>query len=1638
MFRARRYRSLVGFAAALVFTFFYFARSRDWSYTVVEASIGGHPPHPNQPETSRPENAAAAAAIEESQHRILPNPYRGTTAPPPEKIISPVGPNSGSKDGTSRFKEASSDTAPVKVKPTIEDDPKDSAKEPVKEPVKEPTKVEKTHSLPPPTTDDINSANEEEIDHGGAGRKAAERPTPGIATTKWKKFPERFPVPAEEVIKLPKEQSKTIPKLQAKFKDESSSDKQERLQRLSAIKAEFTHAWKGYKGVAMGHDEVKPLSKESEDPFNGWGATLIDSLDTLWIMQLEDEFSEALDAIKKIDFKTSPRADIPMFETTIRYLGGLLGAYDISGHRYPVLLEKAEELAEVLIGAFDTPNRMPHLYYRWAPEYAAKPHRASSRAGLAEIGSLSLEFTRLAQLTKRDKYYDAIARITNELEKIQDSTSIPGLWPLRVNAQGCSKYSKNTPPQNNNPTREQNTATTTESTTSVTRRTYAAPTDLESYLKLLPRDTNAGIEKQSNNTKAADEPSIQARERNIPSADQCNGGLGLPNSPHDNVYTMGAMADSTYEYLPKEYILLGGLNEQYLNMYKKAATAARKSLLFQPMVKGGRDIRFMASTSPMTPGKIAELTPADLEYGGTHLECFIGGMFAIGAKAFGIDGDLELAAKLTDGCVWAYESTQTGVMPERFRLLPCEKGSACEWDPARFEAGVARYSRVDPEAGHSFRNGESSYEQRVNLISHDAPAGSAGGSVPIPMPGSVNPHDRDVLPKRDGLGNHAEPPSAASSSSPSLSSPSPDEADLQNRDAPRSSSTLASPRIAESGKEYIPAGMTSIPSPAYYLRPEAIESVFIMYRLTGDESWRRKGWQMFEAISKYTRTELANAVIRDVTAQKPIHKDTMESFWLAETLKYFYLLFSDPGVVDLDKYVLEMEPEASETEFWTELQTIVSKPCDSEDQIDDALRAYLSLTTQHKGEYLQSETDISRCSYKLFTSSIFATHADYVRRQILYGLLQDDDPNTLHFLASFILFDGRQNEVVLQMLNDEGVFARLLELIQAMRRADLDGDAGLHRLLMDLVYEMSRIQRVKIEDLVLVDDDFIRCLFDIIEDLSYDVTDPYHYPVIRVLLVLNEQFMISAHDPVDGRPSGQLTNKVIKVLSMYGGMYKTFGENIILLINREVETSLQLLTLKLLYLIFTTPSTYEYFFTNDLHVLVDILIRNLLDLPEEASALRHTYLRVLYPLLAHTQLRNPPHYKRDGLRRLLNVLVRGQVSYGSDSEHEKILHFEEVDETTRRLVARCATVDWLRDTEEPDAETQDTPTQVTVTSIETVLDQTVQQMSPVDIGEPLDGSHTLSRTSTIASSPDTTSPTRTDSYISSNTPGDRKHSLAHRLGMNLEPASSSSLSVQAVAAQHEKPGIITPSRKDGVHAAPLNHETPIIRPPKVKPEPPKSRRWRGRRLAVDEEEQHSAGTSSDGNTIPEGVEVSPTTVFTPSTPPPQTHTRDRRDSGSGSTLAPPGPRPRRSVSNPPPALPPPRRSSHTTYSPSYHRPPIPSPGTGRHGQAPLPPKTRRWGRGKPQHGQSDSVESGASSVSPSKEPETAVNSTASAQQEQPPESSVPSDPFSPKSPTMFISPCEATADKADGRTNGASDVHAPVSVEEAVQNVSLH
>lgn len=183
----------------------------------------------------------------------------------------------------------------------------------------------------------------------------------------WKKQKEHFPIPSESLIQLPTGSPKAIPKIQSTFPDETADEKIDREKKLDTIKKAFQFSWAGYRKNAWMHDELSPVSGQYRDPFCGWAATLVDSLDTLWMMGLKTEFEEAVEAVKDIDFTTSIRNDIPVFETVIRYLGGLIAAYDLGGTKYKILLDKAVELAEVLMGCFDTPNRMPMTFYLWKP-----------------------------------------------------------------------------------------------------------------------------------------------------------------------------------------------------------------------------------------------------------------------------------------------------------------------------------------------------------------------------------------------------------------------------------------------------------------------------------------------------------------------------------------------------------------------------------------------------------------------------------------------------------------------------------------------------------------------------------------------------------------------------------------------------------------------------------------------------------------------------------------------------------------------------------------------------------------------------------------------------------------------------------------------------------------------------------------------------------------------------------------------------------------------------------------------------------------------------------------------------------------------------------------------------------------------
>lgn len=93
----------------------------------------------------------------------------------------------------------------------------------------------------------------------------------------------------------------------------------------------------------------------------------------------------------------------------------------------------------------------------------------------------------------------------------------------------------------------------------------------------------------------------------------------------------------------------------------------------------------------------------------------------------------------------------------------------------------------------------------------------------------------------------------------------------------------------------------------YRLRPEAVESFFYLFRLTKDEKYRDWGWTIFQSIEKHCRTEHGYGAIENVKLKQPKVADKMESFFLAETLKYHYLLQAPESLIPLDQFVFNTE-----------------------------------------------------------------------------------------------------------------------------------------------------------------------------------------------------------------------------------------------------------------------------------------------------------------------------------------------------------------------------------------------------------------------------------------------------------------------------------------------------------------------------------------------------------------------------------------------------------------------------------------------------------------------------------------------------------------------------------------------------------
>ncbi|KAL1303304.1 hypothetical protein AAFC00_006709 [Neodothiora populina] len=963
MFRMRRYRAFIAFAVISILIFYHFSGYGSWTTASaigagsLRQSGSGNSPTTNEQSTQQGQaGPGQEAGKDKEKEKELAYPPEYTPPPfdPKHQVVSttsaavlhPAPTPAAAATPAGHLKAGKIELDDAVLSDIIA------------------TKNVATKTNKPAVTSDPPTVPEVPFGYEAEGDAMFESTEHATSTIHWSRQPEHFPV--SSTIQLPTGTPKAIPRIQHTFKAETEEQRIHRKSKLAAVKEVAARSWKGYRDNAFMHDEVKPVTGGFKDPFCGWAATLVDGLDTLWIMGLKEEFEEAVRAVGKIDFTTSPRKDIPLFETTIRYLGGLLSAYDLSDFKYSTLLDKAVELAEVLMGAFDTPNRMPVTYYHWMPTFASQPHRAATHVVMAELGSLSMEFTRLAQLTKEPKYYDAIDRISDAFYVWQNDavngTLIPGLFSTYVDASGCDKPAqlpmKNTRPNLHNGAMDPDTLDSDKVASHPVKidKKPLSDADEESAGQNQPGkagkisgwddpieegalDTKAGKKQvlgktgdrsasdsavdqpvgkvgkisgwtdedhelsstkktveddettldskaakqelydEIHNNTAAPKHTQQKRqlggeladvaetpkavktapkavqdfqEQTKPFAPKLSGeqvcipqGLVSSNRRGSDTFTLGGMADSTYEYLPKEYVLLGGLEPKYRTMYEKSMDAAIEYLLYRPMTPDNLDIlisgEFLAYRDPDTDGDKGSLKPEH-----AHLTCFAGAMFAMGGKIFNRKEDVEIGAKLTEGCVWAYNVTATGIMPESGQLWPCKDKTDCEWSETKY------WEELDP---HGFvRTGKKTYSPVAAASSAVAPkpgtpeyqAQSDTSPLRPAKPAKQIPDD-SVLTKRQGGASpgqtypriyqdskNAKEDLDEIPSTPTKASNYPDgtvrePVDVVSKE-PLTTEEFAKQRIED---ERLPPGYTRVNNRKYILRPEAIESVFYMHRITG-------------------------------------------------------------------------------------------------------------------------------------------------------------------------------------------------------------------------------------------------------------------------------------------------------------------------------------------------------------------------------------------------------------------------------------------------------------------------------------------------------------------------------------------------------------------------------------------------------------------------------------------------------------------------------------------------------------------------------------------------------------------------------------------------------------------------------------
>ncbi|KAI1243737.1 hypothetical protein MGN70_013603 [Eutypa lata] len=229
-------------------------------------------------------------------------------------------------------------------------------------------------------------------------------------------------------------------------KDTGTGKKVDWNMRREMVVDAFTLSWDAYERYAWGYDEYHPVSKKGRQMApQGMGWIIVDALDTMILMNLTSRVSRAREWMSTT-LTYDQDQDVSTFETTIRMLGGLLSAHYLS-NEYPALapladddpgavgedlyLEKAKDLADRLVAAFDSPSGVPYASVNLGKFEGIPAHDEGGASSTAEATTLQLEFKYLAKLTGEKYFWDKAEKV---MQIVDDNGAQDGLLPIFIYA----------------------------------------------------------------------------------------------------------------------------------------------------------------------------------------------------------------------------------------------------------------------------------------------------------------------------------------------------------------------------------------------------------------------------------------------------------------------------------------------------------------------------------------------------------------------------------------------------------------------------------------------------------------------------------------------------------------------------------------------------------------------------------------------------------------------------------------------------------------------------------------------------------------------------------------------------------------------------------------------------------------------------------------------------------------------------------------------------------------------------------------------------------------------------------------------------------------------------------------------------